>query len=382
MTSCFVIMPFGQKKDPGGKDINFDTVYTHLIKEGVEQIKGLSCTRCDEIEEPGVVHKKMLEQIYQADVAVVDITTLNPNVFYELGVRHALADHVTVIIKRKGTQIPFNVRGLNIIEYDPTDLGSVAEAKKKIVTFIQNGLKTRKVDSLVHDSLPIRIAEESVPLQGTRKYKASLGATGKKIGIITGDVTGVEGVDVWVSSENTNMQMARFYERSISGTIRYHGAKRNPAGQVTDDILQKELTGIAGDGVPAAAVIATSAGELADSNRVKRIFHAAAVHGHIGRGFMPIQNIDDCITNALKLADSAKERKFKLRSILFPLLGTGQGGGKVRETVKSLVAAAKSYLEGKTGSVIEEVYFLCRTEKDLEECQWAFDQAGLVLADA
>jgi O-acetyl-ADP-ribose deacetylase (regulator of RNase III) len=381
MTSCFVIMPFGQKKDPGGKDINFDTVYTHLIKEGVEQIKGLSCTRCDEIEEPGVVHKKMLEQIYQADVAVVDITTLNPNVFYELGVRHALADHVTVIIKRKGTQIPFNIRPLNAIEYD-TDMGSVAEAKKKIVTFIQNGLKTRKVDSLVHDSLPIRIAEESVPLQGTRKYKASLGATGKKIGIITGDVTGVEGVDVWVSSENTNMQMARFYERSISGTIRYHGGKRNPAGQVTDDILQKELTGIAGDGVPAAAVIATSAGELADSNRVKRIFHAAAVHGHIGRGFMPIQNIDDCITNALKLADSAKERKFKLRSILFPLLGTGQGGGKVRETVKSLVAAAKSYLEGKTGSVIEEVYFLCRTEKDLEECQWAFDQAGLVLADA
>jgi O-acetyl-ADP-ribose deacetylase (regulator of RNase III) len=382
MPNCFVIMPFGQKKDPDGKDIDFDTIYKYLIKEGVEQIEGLSCTRCDEIEEAGVVHKKMLEQIYQADVAVVDITTLNPNVFYELGVRHTLADHVTVIIKREDTKIPFNIRPLNAIDYEPTDIAKVAEAKKKIVAFIKNGLNTRKVDSLVHESLPIRIAEETTSLKVTKKFLAPLGL--KKIGIITGDMLGVEGVDVWVSSENTNMHMARFYERSISGTIRYHGAQRNQAGQVIDDILQKELTKIVGESanVDAGTVIATSPGELAGSNGVKRIFHAAAVYGQVSRGFVPIINIADCVKNALKLADSKQEKDANLRNILFPLLGTGQGGGKLRETVKSLLTTAKSYLENKPASVIQEVYFLCYTEREFEECKWAFAQAGLVLADA
>jgi hypothetical protein len=79
----------------------------------------MKCVRCDEIEESGVVHKLMLEKIYQADAAVVDITTLNPNVFYELGVRHSLADCVTVIIKREGTNIPFNIRPMKAIEYNP-----------------------------------------------------------------------------------------------------------------------------------------------------------------------------------------------------------------------------------------------------------------------
>ena len=384
MRSCFVIMPFGEKKDPGGKKIDFDKIYNYLIKPSVEQVKDLSCIRCDEIEEPGIIHKKMLEHIYRADVAVVDITTLNPNVFYELGVRHALADQVTVIIKRKGTNIPFNINALNSIEYDPNDLESIEKTKKKIVSFIQNGLQTRKVDSPVHESLPIRIAAEVMPLPKTRRYTAKLPVSGKEIGLITGELQKIKGVDVWVSSENTNMQMARFHERSVSGTIRYYGAKRNRAGQVTDDILAKELLAIVGENVvvPAANVIATSAGQLAASNGVKRIFHAAAVYGQIGIGFTPINNVAACIDNALALADSEEEKGANLRSILFPLMGTGQGGGKLQETVNSLVTAAIAYLENKPDSVIQQVYFMCLIEKDLEACQWAFDHAGLVLAEA
>jgi len=63
-------------------------------------------------------------------------------------------------------------------------------------------------------------------------------------------------------------------------------------------------------------------------------------------------------------------------------MGTGQGGGKLQETVNSLVTAAIAYLENKPDSVIQQVYFMCLIEKDLEACQWAFDHAGLVLAEA
>lgn len=385
MPSCFVIMPFGERKGPDGKDIDFDEIYDCIIKPSVTQIEELTCIRCDEIEEAGTIHKTMLEQIHQADVAVVDITTSNPNVFYELGVRHTLANRITVIIKREGTEVPFNIKGLNTIEYDTTSPRRVIETKEEIVNFIRNGLKTRKIDSLVHEWLPtIRIPPESKLIRNKKKYMAALAVPGKQIGIITGELRGIKDVDVWVNSENTNMQMARFYERSVSGTIRYYGAKRNQAGHVIDDILANELEAIVGKNayVSAATVIATSAGQLQASNNVKRIFHAAAVNGQIGIGFMPINNVDVCIENALTLADSDEQKGANLRSILFPLMGTGQGGGKLQETVNSLIATAVSYLENKPDSVIEQVYFLCLTEGDLWACQWAFEQAGLKLKPA
>lgn len=51
----------------------------------------------------------MFEQIAMDDIAIVDITTLNPNVFYELGIRHALRKGVTVLMKKVGSSIPFNI---------------------------------------------------------------------------------------------------------------------------------------------------------------------------------------------------------------------------------------------------------------------------------
>src|SRR5260370_947055 len=100
---CFVIMPYGKKDDLNGKAIDFDKIYNTIIKAAVKKLKGFKCIRCDDISKPGWVHKRMIEHIFQARVAIVDISTLNANVFYELGVRHALRKGITVIIRREGT---------------------------------------------------------------------------------------------------------------------------------------------------------------------------------------------------------------------------------------------------------------------------------------
>ncbi len=115
--TCFVVMPFGEKKDADGVDIDFDDIYRFFFRKAIESL-GLDCIRCDEIAEAGSIHEKMFEQLYKADVVVVDITSLNANVFYELGVRHTLQKSVTVLIRRKGTSIPFNIQGLQVVEYD------------------------------------------------------------------------------------------------------------------------------------------------------------------------------------------------------------------------------------------------------------------------
>jgi O-acetyl-ADP-ribose deacetylase (regulator of RNase III) len=382
MATCFVIMPFGEKADPDGKLIDFDQIYEFIIKAGVESLKGMKCIRCDEIQESGIVHKQMIEQIYQADVAVVDITTLNPNVFYELGVRHSLTGCVTVIIKREGTNIPFNILQMKAIEYNESPK-SVEDTKKKIASYIKNGLETRTVDSLVHNSLPIRIAEQAIPIHETKVYRYKLDASDCEIRLITGDLQDVTCIDVWVSSENTNMEMARYYECSISGVVRYLGAKKNRAGQVIDDTIAKLLREEVGENanVPAGTVIVTSAGELEKTHHVKRIFHAAAMFGQVGRGFRPIPDVTKCVGNAFAVISSADLKELGIRSILFPLMGTGQGGGKPEEVAHLLIKKAISCLKANQKGPLKEVYFLCWTEKDLECCRWSLRQIGLEQVD-
>jgi hypothetical protein len=133
---------------------------------------------------------------------------LNPNVFYELGIRHALAGHVTVLIRRLGTSIPFNIQGLNVIEYNPGSMASVDEARKKIADYVRNGLRLRRVDSPVCEVLDLRIGTASRELTKTEIFDYQLRKVpDKHVGLITGDLRHVKGIDIWVNSENTNMQM-------------------------------------------------------------------------------------------------------------------------------------------------------------------------------
>jgi hypothetical protein len=78
-------MPFGIKKDVDGNPVNFDQVYKDIINPAIEEID-VTCLRCDEINQSGMIHKDMFGHIYYSDIAVVDISVLNPNVFYELGI--------------------------------------------------------------------------------------------------------------------------------------------------------------------------------------------------------------------------------------------------------------------------------------------------------
>jgi hypothetical protein len=101
-------MPFGRKTDAAGRLINFDSVYRKIIAPGVEQA-GLEPIRADEEKIGGTIHKPMFERLMLCHYAVADITGANPNVFYELGIRHALRPATTAILFLEGTVIPFDI---------------------------------------------------------------------------------------------------------------------------------------------------------------------------------------------------------------------------------------------------------------------------------
>jgi O-acetyl-ADP-ribose deacetylase (regulator of RNase III) len=189
----------------------------------------------------------------------------------------------------------------------------------------------------------------------------------RTIVLVTGGIDRVKFADIWVNSENTNMQMARYFDRSISATIRYLGSRRDDFGDVTDDIIAKELGALMGSrsSVQPSTVLATSAGSLLQSHNVKRIFHVAAARGQVGVGYGPIEKLDSCITNALERADHEPG----CVSIVFPLLGTGTARANLSSVAEPLLLAAIGFLEQADVKQIQTVYFLAWTDVELETCQ-------------
>lgn len=104
--SVFVIMPFA---------VAFDDVYELGIKAGVETL-GWDCQRADEVIHNRDIMCKVCQGIRQARFIIADLTGRNANVFYELGMAHALEKEV-VLLAQDIDDVPFDLRQMNIIEY-------------------------------------------------------------------------------------------------------------------------------------------------------------------------------------------------------------------------------------------------------------------------
>src|SRR5215475_13915977 len=148
---CFVLMPFGCKTDSAGRVTNFDSVYDKIIAPAVEQA-GLEPIRADDEKIGGTIHKPMFERLMLCHYAVADITGANPNVFYELGIRHALRPRSTVILFVAGTVIPFDVALVRGIPYRTDGAGEPIEVQAAIEA-IASQLTVARQDP--HDDSPI-----------------------------------------------------------------------------------------------------------------------------------------------------------------------------------------------------------------------------------
>ena len=114
---CFIDMPFGEKTDPqSGTKIDFDQIYHQAIRPAVEE-SGLACIRGDEERTGGIIHKPMFARLLLCEFVIADMTTANPNVFYELGIRHAAKPYTTIPIFATLGAPPFDVGFVRAIPY-------------------------------------------------------------------------------------------------------------------------------------------------------------------------------------------------------------------------------------------------------------------------
>jgi DNA-binding Lrp family transcriptional regulator len=103
---CFVLMPF---------DEIFKPVYDQIIKVTVEKT-GLKCKRADDIFGTNPIIDDIWEYINKAKIIIADLTNKNPNVFYEIGISHALEKRV-VLLTQKIEDVPFDLRHIRCVTY-------------------------------------------------------------------------------------------------------------------------------------------------------------------------------------------------------------------------------------------------------------------------
>jgi nudix-type nucleoside diphosphatase (YffH/AdpP family) len=203
------------------------------------------------------------------------------------------------------------------------------------------------------------------------------------VGYQTGSIDDVRDVSIWVNSENTDMMMDRIIGKTVSARIRYHGAKKQDKDTIDEDTIQEALRGVVGERghVRIGTVLSTVSGMLAyPPRRVERIFHVATVEGGPGEGVRAhLGNLTKCVENVLKRADFENNRLWRivrnkyLRSIIFPLLGAGDGGLTVESVAENLIPAAIDYLRSDPDATLEQIYFIALKARDRSACERIFE---------
>ena len=156
---CFVIMPFGNPKVDPTRAQKLDAIYSQWIKPTVESISltglandTIACHRADKEERPGEIISHIIENLTTSDIVIADLSGRNPNVFYELGVRHAVRNN-TILISEDLDDIPFDLRGLRTITYgyDPEHMLKLKDSLARAIRAIHQRPET--VDNPVQNFL-------------------------------------------------------------------------------------------------------------------------------------------------------------------------------------------------------------------------------------
>lgn len=154
-------------KQQGSKEYgHFRALFDNVLKPAVEKY-GYEVTRADDVKKVGAITKDIIVPLAEAQLVIADLTELNPNVFYELGVRHALRGFGTIMIMDETqTAIPFDITAYRVIKFQSTleGIGSLGKELSAYVQQLEAGPNTAR-DNLVHDwlpSLPLNVLESSL----------------------------------------------------------------------------------------------------------------------------------------------------------------------------------------------------------------------------
>ena len=179
MNKAFIVRPFGIKSE-----VDFDKVDKELIQPALKQA-GVNGSTTASIVEQGNIREDMFAQLLLADLVIADLSIHNANVFYELGIRHALRDQKTFLIRCSKDEIPFDLKTDRYLTY-PAD--NPAAALDALVAGLKATILSEKADSPVFYMLPKLEAQDPerfVAVPNDFGEEVEMASAGKQIGKIS-----------------------------------------------------------------------------------------------------------------------------------------------------------------------------------------------------
>ncbi len=379
---CFVISPIGQE----GSSIRHhaDDVFEFIIQPAMTSME-IKSLRIDHMKETGLITKQMIKEIIQSDICIAILSGNNPNVFYQLAVAQA-ASRPAILLIEKGQDLPFDIQNLRIVEYSLQPVASLIKGvfakkvEKQVRSIQEQGWMAPSLFQEFSSGHQIRWEQQlpkmmksarpsPLPPRLDKDFELPLGQQ-RRIKFVTGDIQSLPiQADVIVSLVDINLQLARYHDLAISGTLRYLDAEKTAGGVATNDTLnealQEEIVKL-GLKPPFSlgSVIATKTNGLRELG-FKYVFHVAGLQGSLNSGYHTMGDLlSDCVRNAfLQFSQLAKREDSKLESILFPILGASTSGLEMIEVVEKLL---KSIVEemAETDSC-QTVYILAWLEPHL-----------------
>jgi hypothetical protein len=158
MRICYVAMPYGIKRRWDGNPQDFEFFFREGLEPAISE-SGMECRRYDDFEVSAFWQKSMLTGIISSDVMIADISTNNPNVLYELGVRHALKRGRTILIAASGERPPSNIGHASILYYDLEPSGrpspeAMERFRNSLVSILSQSARTAISDSPIYEFFP------------------------------------------------------------------------------------------------------------------------------------------------------------------------------------------------------------------------------------
>jgi tetratricopeptide (TPR) repeat protein len=166
---CFVIMPFS-KKEVNGKEIDFDQIYDNVFEPAIAAVDlpeggKLIAKRTDKDYTTGNIDVEMFQYLEYSRFALVDITGLNANVFYELGVRHHANESGTAIFRQEKVNIPFDISHIKAFPYGYEPVEQATASRELITKVLTESLLYNRVDS------PVQVALAAQRVQSNREQQ-------------------------------------------------------------------------------------------------------------------------------------------------------------------------------------------------------------------
>jgi len=228
---CFVIGPIG--KDGTAERKHSDLLLHSVIKEVLETEEfGYQVKRADEDAAPGMIGDRVISDITQADLVIADLTDLNPNAFYELGIRHS-TEKPTIHLAKAGTLLPFDNFSHRTIFVDLMEWQSIVQARHRLAESVratkESGFKV---------SNPITQANASF------KMRESADPSERIIAQLQERIAGIEAsvktrsqIELNFDNLSHHALIRHFVEEKIKEVIDSGGNSRRVAKEILDENL-------------------------------------------------------------------------------------------------------------------------------------------------